>query len=252
MDGTALGGQVRVVSYLDFARLDTLDAEAFRATKPYPWVNPAACLTPGGFRELRATLPAVDQFKQIFGKTRSYGQQSHDRFALEYDESLELAKPWQDFIAELKSDRYAGFLRRMIGRGNLSISFHWHYTPNGCSVSPHCDAMHKLGSHIFYLNTEEDWDQGWGGETLVLDDHGRFDPKSAPKFEDFDSTAASNSLGNYSLLFVRGESSWHGVREIHCPPDRFRKVFIVVINDKLRLAAKDLWARVRGKRAAAY
>jgi len=240
------------VSYLDFSRLDALDAETFRAMKPYPWVNPAGCLTPDGFRELRATLPAVEGFTRIFGKARSHGQRSHDRFALEYDDNVELAPPWREFIAELESDRYARFLRRMLGRGNLSISFHWHYTPNGCSVSPHCDAVHKLGSHIFYFNTEDDWDPSWGGETLVLDDHGRFDPKSAPAFEDFDVAAASSSLGNYSLLFTRGESSWHGVREIRCPPDRFRKVFIVVINDRVRLAAKDLWARVRGKKAAAY
>lgn len=240
------------MSYLDFALLDSLDAERFRATKPYPWVNPTGCLTSEGFQALHATLPPVERFTHIFGKERSHGQQSHDRFALEYDETLELAAPWRDFIAELESERYTRFLRRMIGRGNLSISFHWHYTPNGCSVSPHCDAMHKLGSHIFYFNTADDWDPAWGGETLVLDDRGRFDPKSAPAFEDFDTLAASNSLGNSSLLFVRGESSWHGVREIRCPPDRYRKVFIVVINDKLRLAAKDLWARVRGKRAAAY
>ena len=240
------------MKYLDFAKLDSLDGAAFRTTKPYPWINPMGCLTADGFRALESTLPQVDRFQRIFGKERSHGQQSHDRFALEYGDDVQLAEPWRDFIAELQSERYATFLKRMIGRGNLAISFHWHYTPNGCSVSPHCDAMHKLGSHIFYFNTEADWDPSWGGETLVLDDHGRFDPKSAPRFEDFDSAAASNSIGNYSLLFVRGESSWHGVREIRCPPDRYRKVFIVVINDRLRLAAKDLWARVRGKRAAAY
>jgi hypothetical protein len=40
-------------------------------------------------------------------------------------------------------------------------------------VSPHCDSPKKLGSHIFYLNTKEDWDPSWGGETLILDDGGR-------------------------------------------------------------------------------
>ncbi len=240
------------MTYLDFARLDSLDAKAFQTTRPYPWVNPVGCLTDEGFRALQATLPHVDRFAKIFGKERSHGQQSHDRFALEYGDDVELAQPWRELIGELQSDRYSAFLRRMIGRGNLSISFHWHYTPNGCSVSPHCDAMHKLGSHFFYVYTEDEGDPSWGGETLVLDDHGRFDPKSAPRFEDFDSAEASSSIRNTSLLFVRGESSWHGVREIRCPPDRYRKVFIVVINDRVRLAAKDLWARVRGKRAAAY
>jgi hypothetical protein len=240
------------MTYLDFERLEALDADTFQATKPYPWLNPARCLTEEGFARLQQTLPEVDKFQRIFGKQRAYGQQSHDRFALEYADSLDLSQPWKDFIAELKSTRYRRFLRRMVGRAGLTLSYHWHYTPHGCSVSPHCDAAHKLGSHIFYFNTADDWRPEWGGDTVVLDDHGRFDRKSAPPFEAFDVVANSNSIGNYSLLFVRGEGSWHGVREIRCPPDRYRKVFIVVINDRVRMAAKDLWARVRGKRAASY
>ena len=51
------------------------------------------------------------------------------------------------------------------------------------TCSPHCDAVWKLGSHIFYFN--EDWNPGWGGETLVLDDGGRFSRRSAPDFDDF-------------------------------------------------------------------
>jgi len=34
-------------------------------------------------------------------------------------------------------------------------------------------------------------------------------------------------MGNNSLLFLRGEHSWHGVRPIQCPADKLRKVFIV-------------------------
>ena len=41
----------------------------------------------------------------------------------------------------------------------------------------------------------------------------------------------SAAIGNYSLLFMRRERSWHGVKEIHCPPEALRKVFIVVIED---------------------
>jgi hypothetical protein len=231
--------QDRTVGILDFERLDALNEREFLATKPYPWINPAGVLTPDGYRRLIETAPPVEQFDQVFGKTRSYGQQSHDRLALEYNEDVELAEPWREFLAELKGPRYEKFLRRMLGRGGLSLSFHWHYTPNGCGVSPHCDAVHKLGSHIFYLNTEEDWHRDWGGETLVLDDHGRFDRKSAPSFEDFDSIQASETDGNHSLLFARNESSWHGVRTVNCPEGRYRKVFIVVINDRFRMVGRE-------------
>ena len=240
------------MTYLDFERLESLNADEFRETKPYPWMNPERCLTEEGFRRLQESLPPAERFERVFGKRRSYGQRSHDRLALEYDESLDLAEPWHAFVRELRSPRYRRFLHRMMGRGGLSLSYHWHYTPDGCSVSPHCDASHKLGSHIFYFNTDQDWQPQWGGETLVLDDHGRFDHKSAPAFEEFDVVTASNSIGNHSLIFARGESSWHGVREIHCPPDAYRKVFIVVINDRLRAKAKELWERVRGKKAAGY
>ena len=41
----------------------------------------------------------------------------------------------------------------------------------------------------------------------------------------------AKAIGNSSLLFMRRERSWHGVKEIRCPPDHLRKVFIVVIED---------------------
>ena len=119
----------------------------------------------------------------------------------------------------------------MFGRRALRLVLHWHYTPNGCSVSPHCDARRKLGSHIFYFNTEKDWRADWGGETLILDDGGRFVADSAPKFEDFDRIIPAKAMGNSSLLFMRREQSWHGVKAIRCPPQAMRKVFIVVIED---------------------
>jgi hypothetical protein len=234
------------MSIIDFQRLDAMDEREFQATKPYPFANPEGVLTDEGYKALLETAPPVEQFETIFGKTRSYGQQSHDRLALEYDDDVELAPPWRQFLDELQGPRYAKFLRRMFGRGGLSLTFHWHYTPNGCSVSPHCDAAHKLGSHIFYLNTEEEWDPEWGGSTVVLDDGGRFGHKQAPAFEDFDSEITADTQGNRSLLFARREQSWHGVREIHCPEGLYRKVFIVVVNDRLRAPAQNLLKRIRG------
>jgi hypothetical protein len=240
------------MTYLDFDRLESLDDAAFRAAKPYPWINPAKALTDDGYERLRRTLPHSDRFEQLFGVKRSYGQQSHDRHALDWRPSLDLEQPWRDFVAELHGPRYQAFLRRMFGRGRLALSLHWHYTPRGCSVSPHCDARRKLGSHIFYFNTVEDWDTSWGGETLILDDNGRFDAKSAPRFDDFDRAMPAHSIGNHSLLFARRERSWHGVREIQCPEGSFRKVFIVAINDRLLTSADRTWRRLRGKRVSAY
>lgn len=204
-------------------------------------------LSEQGYRVLLDNLPDVAQFKRVFGVKRSHGQQPHDRFVLECRDDLPIAPCWHDFVAELRGERYCGFVQRMFRRGNFQLSFHWQSTPAGCSVAPHCDATHKLGSHIFYVNSRDEWDPDWGGENLILDDGGRFKRNSAPPFEDFIQIAAGENLGNNSLLFQRQGNSWHGVREIRCPEDRLRKVFIVVINDRKRAWLRRLIGWIKRK-----
>ena len=216
--------------YIDFERLEALDPTAYQCADPYPWVNAEGLLSDEALASLVVTLPELSLFDSVFGKVRKHGQESHDRYGLEYRPELPLSEAWRGFLAELQGERYRKAIARLVGVRSVHLSFHWHFAPNGCSVSPHCDARRKLGSHIFYLNTEEDWDPAWGGETLVLDDGGRFDCDSAPDFEDFDRSIASEALGNWSLIFTRSGNSWHGVREVRCPEGCMRKVFIVVIN----------------------
>lgn len=218
------------MTYLNLEQLNQIDPDAFRSQQPYPWINPEGLLTEEGYRRLQGSLPDAPLFEARFGHQRKYGQTSHDRYTLEWRDDLPVAPPWKAFVEELQGHEYQQFLRRLLGTSSFHLSFHWHYTPNGCSVSPHCDAKRKLGSHIFYFNTKEDWDPSWGGETVILDDQGRFSPDSAPKFEDFERALGAQALGNYSLLFIRRGNSWHGVREILCPEGALRKVFIVVIN----------------------
>ena len=237
------------MTYIDFQRLATIDPLSFQQEKPYPWINPEGLLTPDGREQLLATLPDVSMFQRSFGVARAHGQHSHDRFILEYQESLSLAPCWKAFINELNGKEYQTFLRRLFNINSLELTLHWHYTPNGCSVSPHCDNKHKLGSHIFYLNTEQDWEESWGGETVILDDEGKFERRSAPSFDDFKKATISKAMGNYSLLFARKGNSWHGVREIQCPSDQMRRVFIVVIN---RFTFLDRARRIFGKSAKGY
>ena len=223
--------------FLDPASLEAITHEGFQAADPFPHANPEAVLTPEAFETLRAQLPDVAGFDASFGKRRAHGQQPHDRYVLEYRDDLDVPKVWHELVAELRGPAYHDFLCRVLGARSLWLSFHWHYTPRGCSVSPHCDALRKLGSHIFYFNTEEDWDPAWGGETLVLDDGGRFHSDSHPDFGDFEKIEAAETLGNRSLLFVRRGDSWHGVREVTCPEGRLRKVFILVF-EKPSLAGR--------------
>lgn len=237
------------MTYIDFQRLAKIDPLSFQQEKPYPWINPEQLLTTEGYQQLLSTLPDVSIFQRRFGVARAHGQQSHDRFTLEYHDDLPLAPAWKAFVAELLGKEYQTWLRRLFNVNSLELTLHWHYTPNGCSVSPHCDAKHKLGSHIFYLNTEQNWEEHWGGETVILDDEGKFSRKSAPTFEDFKTASVSKAIGNYSLLFARKGNSWHGVKEIQCPADHMRKVFIVVIN---RFTLIDRIQRVFGKSSQRY
>jgi len=235
--------------YLDWEQLNTIDQVAFRSQHPFPWINPYGLLTEGGYNRLQATLPDVRLFTPVFGKKRADGKHSHDRFSLEYHDDLDIATSWKEFIAELRGTAYRGFLRRLIGIRSFELLFYWHYTPRGCSVSPHCDSKRKLGGHIFYFNTTQDWDTAWGGETLILDDGARFNFRSAPDFSDFRRVTPVEALGNRSLLFAKTPRSWHGVRELRCPQGYLRKVFIVVMN---RYTPLDRLWRIFGKSSKGY
>ena len=228
--------------YLNPAVLDAIDPAAFREQHPYPWVNPQHFIRDECFAELLETMPDISQFRAFFGKQRKHGQASHDRYVLDFEEGMDLAPPWARFIEELRSDRYRELVCSLLGVSHVRFRFHWHFTPNGGEVSPHCDSKGKIGSQIFYLNTPRDWQLDWGGETVVLDDDGKFAPENAPSFEDFVAEYPADTRDNRSLIFGRRGNSWHGVRRIICPDDHFRKVFIVVFEEyrPLKMAIKRL------------
>ena len=236
------------MQYLNRERMQQIDPDAFRQRRPFPWLNVQGFVNEDGFRRLCEDLPDVNVFERQTAGETNYG----DRYALQYRPGMDLPQPWRDFITELEGREYSDFLRRLFGlapRQHIELTMHWHFAPKGFSLAPHVDASRKMGSHIFYLNTQEDWDPSWGGQTLVLDDGGRFHPKSRPQFQDLQQVAASEILGNQSFIFQRNEHSWHGVRPLECPPDKLRKVFIVVVN---QMNLQVLWRRLRGKDADGY
>jgi hypothetical protein len=218
------------MQYLDFDKFKAIDATKFRATHPYPWINPQGLLTDTGYKRLLDNMPDISLFEKKFGYGRIAGQKPHDRYSLEYAPDTPVPDPWKEFIAELCSNGYRNTLSKLFGARKINLRFHWHYTPNGCSVSPHTDSVREHGSQLFYFNSESDWDPAWGGDTLVLDDGGQLKFETAPTLDDFNNEISANSIGNYSLIFERTRHSWHAVREIRCPEDRMRRVFIVVAN----------------------
>lgn len=234
--------------YLNADFIAQFDPRIFREASPYPWMNPEGILSAEGYEALSKSMPDISLFTPSFGVQRKYGQQSHERYILEYVDGLDIPAPWQAFVDELRGGVYRQFIAGLLGRGHFRFRFHWHYTPRGCSVSPHCDARGKLGSHIFYLN-DETWDPAWGGETVILDDHGRFSAQSSPDWEEFDKAIPAETEGNRSLIFGRRGNSWHGVRALTCPEGQYRKVFIVVFEDYRpgRMFIKRVQRLLRGK-----
>ncbi len=244
------------MSCLDHARLAAIAnwAPEFLLRAPYPWASLQGVIQEPAFADLCAGLPAVDMLTCEIGKPRGHGQQSHDRYALQYSAAVapRLSPAWREFVDELHREPYTSFVRRMWGLGpreRFELTMHWHYAPSRASVSPHTDARRKIGSHIFYFNTPQDWDPAWGGQTLVLDDGGNLDAHASPEFGTLPQVAASTILGNQSFIFKRTEHSWHAVAPIACPAGRLRKVFIVIVN---RVNLQVLWRRMRGKDADGY
>jgi Rps23 Pro-64 3,4-dihydroxylase Tpa1-like proline 4-hydroxylase len=234
------------MKYLDIQTLRNLSLDDFLAVKPYPYFNSKGVLTESGFQDLLANMPELEMFEKKFGYERRAGQAPHDRYSLEYTPGMPVAQCWQDFIGELCSDAYRNEIERLLGARKVEFRFHWHYTPSGADVSPHCDARREHGSHLFYFNSTEDWNPAWGGATLLLDDGGRLNYNSAPSLEEFDNIIECKSIGNYSALIKRTDHAWHAVNPIDCPEDRLRRVFIIVVNpDSLFWKVRD---RVIGKR----
>ncbi len=237
------------MQYLNLENLAAHTPEAFHQQRPYPWLRVPATLTSDGFQRLREALPDVALFDRKEGIKRAHGQAPHNRYILHYRPGMALPTAWKEFLAELHGNAYQSFLRRMLGPHSFILTMEWYYAWQGCSVSPHCDARRKRATHIFYFNTEEDWDTDWGGQILILDDAGRFRPHSAPDFDDLEVAAALVPRGNESLFFQRTEHSWHGVRPLQCPPGTLRKLFIVTINVP---TFQVWWRRVRGKDPDGY
>jgi hypothetical protein len=241
-------------AYLNRAVLEGIDTGEFQNKPPFPWINPQHFVADTLYQDLLSSMPDISTFRSFFGKQRKHGQASHDRFVLDFEEGMELPQPWQDFVEELRGDVYRQFVCRLLGVSHVRFRFHWHYTPNGGEVSPHCDSKGKIGSQIFYLNTDQDWNRGWGGETVVLDDGDTLGPDNAPAFEDFIAEYPAETSDNRSLIFGRRGNSWHGVRRINCPDNHYRKVFIVVFEEyrPLRMAMKKLKRLLTGQQLVTH
>ncbi len=103
------------MEYLNRDRIDLVSHESFQSREPYPWVDIDGILTPEGHELLRQSLPDSSMFERRVGVKRGFGQGYHDRYILHYHPSLDLARPWKEFVAELHGPTSETLIRRLFG-----------------------------------------------------------------------------------------------------------------------------------------
>ncbi len=243
-------------NYIPLPPLESFDFSSYRSALPYPHHASGSFLTPEAFETLRKDFPALKYFGKSVGRYRG-AQRPHDRFLLAFERSVyqdnnrrgkgtilrrDLPDSWKCFIEEIESASYKDFAARILGTPDFKIHCEWHMGFTGSEVSPHCDAKFRLGSHLFYFNTPEEWDVSWGGSALLLGDRKETSNEEAPDFFDFKTVREIQTIGNQSLLFENSASAWHGVRPLKCPAGKYRRVFVVIF---LRPESEQLFAKPR-------
>ena len=139
-----------------------------------------------------------------------------------------LSRSWQLFITKLRSHEYREYVDSILKTSNYDIRFAWHMGFSGAEICPHLDNSLKLGTHIFYFNSEADWDAQWGGQTVILSDLKK--ESDSPEFEDFAQISQVSNIGNNSLVFRNSPIAWHGVRPLKAPVGKFRKIFTIIFD----------------------
>lgn len=232
------------MKFFNVELIEKFPLEQFQQRKPYPWIDFEQFLTPEAFQILHDEFPPLDLFEYHENIYRK-GQRPHNRYYLAYEVSVyhhpaekptagvvrkqDLSENWQNFMEELeKGPIYRSFIQKALGPQNYSIRYAWHIGKSSNEVSPHKDATTKLGTHIFYFNTSQDWKADWGGQLIVLD--GKQVPGIAPDFQDFTKETTISNMDNHSFLFKNNSDAWHGVKALTCPEGKYRKLFNVIFD----------------------
>lgn len=229
-------------SFINYSLLNTFNDKCFINNQPFPWYNFGSFLTSSGFQKLLQDFPSLELFEKHEGLERVYGQRPHNRYYLAYEKSLyhqikredkgiisykHLPFSWQMFIEEIETSKnYQNFIKSLFQVTDFQIRYAWHMGVTNSEVSPHTDAEQKVGTHIFYFNTSNDWDTAWDGSTLVLGN--KLNDSMNPDFSDFTTAIPTQFTNNHSFLFKNTPNAWHGVKPLTCPEGKYRRLFNVI------------------------
>src|SRR4051794_29905699 len=238
-------------TFIDYDVLRAFNIEEFKRRVPFPWHNLHGFLTPQGFRSLLDDFPPLELFEYHANVVREHGQRPHNRHYLAYQSSIyhrnddegviqqgQLPAAWQRFIDELQwGNEYHDFVRRALGVSTFTARYAWHVGSAGSEVSPHLDSRNKLGTHILYFNTSDEWESAWGGATLVLG--GKRTAAMNPDFGDFETCEAARIVDNRSFLFKNTPQAWHGVTALTSPTGSYRRLFNIIFETPARSSLFD-------------
>ena len=229
-------------SFINYQLLKSFNKNSFIQNEPFPWYGFQDCLTSEGFQQLCQDFPSLKLFEKHEGLERLYGQRPHNRYYLAYETSIydqldrqdkgvvryqELPESWQMFMDELETSQdYRDFIKSLFEVSDFQVRYAWHIGVTNSEVSPHRDSQQKIGTHILYFNTSDDWDSAWGGSTLVLG--GKSTKTMNPNFSDFTTVMSTQLTNNHSFLFKNTPNAWHGVKPLNCPEGKYRRLFNVI------------------------
>lgn len=118
--------------------------------------------------------------------------------------------------------------RLQIGTLPVTARFEFSALPaSGGCLLPHTDAPQKLATFVLPMIAEGEWDPSWGGGTDLYKTRNvelSFNRQNRQLgFEDVEVVRTYEFLPNQALLFIRTDSSWHGVSPIRGPNNKFRR-----------------------------
>lgn len=230
-------------NFIDYKFIQSFNRKLFFENQPFPWYNFHNFLTREGFQQLLKDFPYLELFEKHEGLERVYSQRPHNRYYLAYETSIysqiehqhkgivkykQLPVSWQLFLKELETSQvYQNFIKSLLEVTDFQVRYAWHMGVSNSEVSPHRDAEQKIGTHIFYFNTSDDWNTSWDGSTLVLGNKLKDDLMN-PDFSDFTTIIPTQITNNHSFLFKNTPDAWHGVKPLTCPQGKYRRLFNVI------------------------
>jgi hypothetical protein len=226
--------------HLNKSVIKSLNLDTFTSARGFPWYNFQGILKDERYRKLCEEFPPIESFELQTSPERKY---FNKHYYLAYEKSVyhrtndycgkgvikhrDLPNCWQSFIDELAtSPIYQDLIKKQLGVRRFKVRYAWHIAYSGTSVAPHTDAKHKIGTHIFYFNSSDDWNPAWGGSTALL--IGKSTSCANPTFMDFAELKRIEFLDNSSLLFKNTDKAWHGVEPLNSPEGHYRRTFNVI------------------------